>query len=103
MDQEINDIREMLLAVTRSLVDHPEDLRIRPESENRRVTFWVYARPGDTGKLIGANGRMARALRAILQANAAKLNLQLFLNICPPEESGMPDPCQPNSSSAPAI
>ena len=82
MNQSVDDLREMLLVVTTSLVDHPDNIRINPVSENETVTFWVYAHPKDLGKLIGVNGRMARALRVILQANAVKLQLRLMLNIC---------------------
>ncbi len=81
MNQSVDNLREMLLAVTRSLVDHPDYIRINPVYENETVIFWVYAHPKDTGQLIGINGRMARALRFILQANAARLKLRLVLNI----------------------
>jgi hypothetical protein len=76
----------MLSIIARSLVDHPEEVRIRSVSAERTVTFWIYAHPEDAGKLIGTSGRMARALRVILQANAVKLKLQLILNICSRDE-----------------
>jgi hypothetical protein len=82
MNQPVDDLREMLLAVTRSLVDHPDNLRIDSVCEDETVAFWVYAHSKDAGKLIGVNGRTARALRVILQANAVKLQLKLMLNIC---------------------
>lgn len=82
----------MLLVVTRSLVDHPNNIRVNPISEGETVTFWVYSHPLDAGKLIGVNGRMARALRIILQANGVKLRLRLMLNICPVEADGLENP-----------
>jgi hypothetical protein len=82
MNQSVDDLREMLLVVTKSLVDYPDSILINPVSEGETVTFWVYSHPKDAGKLIGSNGRMARALRIILQANAVKLRLRLMLNIC---------------------
>ena len=83
MNQPIDDLREMLLAVTRSLVDHPDNLRIDSICEDGTVAFWVYAHSKDAGKLIGVNGRTAQALRVILQANAVKLHRKMMLNICP--------------------
>jgi predicted RNA-binding protein YlqC (UPF0109 family) len=85
MNQPVDDLCEMLLAVTRSLVDHPDEIRINPVSDAETVTLRVYVHPQDAGKLIGVNGRMARALRVILQANAVKLRLRLLLNICSTE------------------
>jgi hypothetical protein len=85
MSRPVDDLREMLLVVTRSLVDRPDDIRVDPVSDGETVTFWVYVHPKDAGKLIGVNGRMARALRVILQANAVKLRLRLMLNICSSE------------------
>lgn len=73
----------MLLGVTRSLVDHPENLRIDSVCEDETVAFWVYAHCKDAGKLIGVNGRTAHALRVILQANAVKLQRKMVLNIRP--------------------
>ena len=81
MNRPVEDLREMLLVITRSLVDHPDNISVNPVSEGETVTFWVYAHPKDTGKLIGVNGRIARALRVILHANAVKLQLRLALNI----------------------
>lgn len=86
MSQEIDEVCEMFLAVTRSLVDHPEDLRIEPVSDGTAVTFSVQTHPKDIGQLIGTNGRTARALRVLLNANGVKLNLPLTLDICSADE-----------------
>jgi hypothetical protein len=85
MNQSVEDLREMLLLVTRSLVDRPDFIAVDAVPEGETVTFSIYAHPKDAGKLIGVNGRMARALRLILQANAMKLQLRLTLNICSAE------------------
>ena len=82
MNQPVEDLREMLLAVTRSLVDQPDKLRIDSVCEDETVAFLVLCASQDAGTLIGANGRTARALRIILQANAVKLQLKPVLNIC---------------------
>lgn len=92
MNQPVDDVREMLLIVTKSLVDDPDNIRVNLVSEAETVTFWVYAHPKDAGKLIGMNGRMARALRVILQANAVKLRLRLMLNIRSDETDQLENP-----------
>ncbi len=71
----------MLVTVVRSLVDRPDEVVITPLPNETSVTFRVQAHPGDMGKLIGVNGRTARALRIILGANAARLKKNLSLDI----------------------
>jgi hypothetical protein len=84
MNEPIDELREMLLIIARSLVDHPEEVRVDPVSEGETVTFCIHADPRDTGKLIGVSGRTARAVRVLLHANGVKLKRRLVLNICSP-------------------
>lgn len=76
-----DDVHEMLLRVVQSLVDKPEEVRIQLVPEGASLTFRVHADSSDVGKLIGASGRTARALRVILCANAARLKRDLRLDI----------------------
>lgn len=78
----------MLLTVIRSLVDRPQDVEILSVPGEASLTFRVLAHPSDMGKLIGVNGRTARALRIILGANAARLKRNLSLDIAQAEAGG---------------
>lgn len=80
-DETKDDVHEMLLLVVQSLVDKPEEIRIQLVPEGASTTFRVHANSSDVGKLIGASGRTARALRVILCANAARLKRDLRLDI----------------------
>lgn len=80
-DGFVDDVYEMLLRVVQSLVDKPEEVRIQLVPDGASTTFRVFADSADVGKLIGASGRTARALRVILCANAARLKLDLRLDI----------------------
>ena len=71
----------MLVTVVRSLVDRPDDVEVLLLPGETSLTFRVKAHPADMGKLIGVNGRTARALRIILGANAARLKRNLSLDI----------------------
>lgn len=81
MEPKQDDVEGMLLLVVRSLVDRPDDVSITQVSNENNVTYRVKAHPADMGKLIGVNGRTARALRVILGANAARLKRNLSLDI----------------------
>ena len=80
-DEKEEEVHDMLLIVVRSLVDRPDEVEITPVPGESSLTFRVQAHPGDMGKLIGVNGRTARALRIILGANAARLKRNLSLDI----------------------
>lgn len=78
----------MLVTVIRSLVDRPDDVEIVSVPSEANHTFRVLAHPADMGKLIGVNGRTARALRIILGANAARLKRNLSLDIAQSDGAG---------------
>lgn len=80
-DEKEQEVHHMLVTVVRSLVDRPEDVEILAVPGETSLTFRVKAHPADMGKLIGVNGRTARALRIILGANAARLKRNLSLDI----------------------
>ncbi len=87
-DDKTDEVQDMLLTVIRSLVDRPDDVVITGVAGEGSLTFRVLAHPSDMGKLIGVNGRTARALRIILGANAARLKKNLSLDIAQADGSG---------------
>ena len=86
-DEKDDEVYEVLLAVVRSLVDRPEDVDIKSIPGDASLTFRVQAHPTDMGKLIGSNGRTARALRVIVGANAARLRRSFSLDIVNRQDS----------------
>ena len=74
-------MRELITYVVRFLVDHPDEVEVREiEGEQTRVLELRVAKT-DMGKVIGKQGRTARALRTILAAASAKLNKRTVLEI----------------------
>ena len=71
----------MLQVLVQSVVDHPDDVEIRSLSEGERTTFQVLVHPLDVGKIVGKQGRMARALRRIVGANGATQRRSVALDI----------------------
>jgi len=66
------EVSRMLLAVLHSLVDRTDQLQMVALADDQGASFQVRAAADDLGKLIGKNGRTARAIRTILGASAAK-------------------------------
>jgi hypothetical protein len=74
-------MRELIAYVVRFLVDHPDEVEVREiEGEQTRVLELRVAKT-DMGKVIGKQGRTARALRTILAAASARLNKRTVLEI----------------------
>jgi predicted RNA-binding protein YlqC (UPF0109 family) len=74
-------MRELVEYMAKALVDDSESVSVT-EVEGERVTvIELRVAPNDLGKVIGKQGRTARALRTILNANATKLRKRAVLEI----------------------
>ena len=74
-------MRELVEYIAKALVDDPEGVKVSAvEGENVTVIELRVAQ-GDVGKVIGKQGRTARAIRTILNANATKQRKRAVLEI----------------------
>jgi len=79
-DTEV-EVHKMLLAVVRSLVDQPDEVEIEVCPEKQVTVFRIQTNPNDTGKLIGAEGRTAHAIRTIVGMNGLRLKRNFSIDI----------------------
>jgi predicted RNA-binding protein YlqC (UPF0109 family) len=63
-------MEELILAIVKPLVDHPEQVTVNMQEEESRVTYRLSVHPEDIGKIIGKHGRVAKAIRTITTAAA---------------------------------
>jgi uncharacterized protein len=54
--------------VAKQLVDHPDDVRIEAEEDDREVVLNLHVHDEDLGKVIGKRGRTAKAIRTLVKA-----------------------------------
>jgi predicted RNA-binding protein YlqC (UPF0109 family) len=74
-------MRELVEYIAKALVDDSDNVHVT-EVEGERVTvIELRVAQGDLGKVIGKQGRTARAIRTILNANATKLRKRAVLEI----------------------
>ena len=74
-------MKELIEYIAKSLVDNPDEVLVSEvEGENTSVIELKVAK-ADLGKVIGKNGRTARAMRTILSASSARLKKRLVLEI----------------------
>ncbi len=72
---------ELLEWLARRLVDDPEAVRVETEEREDAVVFRLQVGPDDVGKVIGRQGRIARALRSIVRAGGARADRRYLLEI----------------------
>ena len=74
-------VAELLEWLARRLVDEPEAVRVETEEREDAVVFHLHVAPDDVGKVIGRQGRIARALRSIVRAGGARADRRFLLQI----------------------
>jgi len=65
-------MNELLHFMTSYLVDDPDQVRIEILEGQRAMILQVYVAPEDMGKVIGRNGRVAKAMRELIRAAAMR-------------------------------
>lgn len=73
--------------VVKEIVDYPEDVKVDRIVDERGVLLSLAINPEDMGKIIGKEGRTAKALRTLLRIVGAKENARVNLKIVEPEGS----------------
>ena len=72
---------ELLEFLARKLVDEPEAVRVERVEEEDTVVLRLHVAQDDLGKVIGRQGRIARALRTVVRASAARQDRRVMLEI----------------------
>ncbi len=79
-------MQELLTFVAKSLVDHPEQVRVQ-KTEGPEVTILeLNVAEEDMGKVIGKQGRIAKAIRSVVKAATPKDGAHVFVEIQRPLE-----------------
>ena len=74
-------IKKVIEYIAKSLVEKPEKVYVSEKKENQVVMLEIHVDKGDLGKVIGKQGRTARAIRTILGAAGMKLRKRFVLEI----------------------
>jgi len=74
-------VKELLEFLARSLVDHPEEVRVEEIESGDQVLLRLSVAKDDLGKVIGKQGRIARALRTVVKASAVRHGKQVTVEI----------------------
>ncbi len=74
-------MKELVEAIAKALVDHPEQVQVRAVEGEQVTVLELHVHPEDLGKVIGRQGRTAKSMRTILGAAGMKLKKRLTLEI----------------------
>jgi len=74
-------VAELLAWLAKQLVDDPDAVRVEQVERDDATVLELYVAPEDRGKVIGRQGRLARALRTIVRASAARSRRRIVLEI----------------------
>ena len=72
---------ELVEYLARQLVDDPAAVRVEEEEREGATVFTLHVAQEDIGKVIGRQGRVARALRAVVRAGASRQRQRMLLEI----------------------
>lgn len=76
-----NELKELLEYLATSLVDSPEDVHVVASETDSTVVLELSVARDDLGKVIGKQGRIARALRTVVKAGAMKNGKRALVEI----------------------
>jgi hypothetical protein len=73
--------KDLIVYIAKALVDHPEQVKVSEIEGEKTSVFELFVAREDLGKVIGKQGRTAKAIRVILGAASAKLKKHSILEI----------------------
>ncbi|MCH5269557.1 MAG: KH domain-containing protein [Lachnospiraceae bacterium] len=74
-------MKELVEVIAKALVDNPDEVVVTEKTEGRNVTVELHVAPSDMGKVIGKQGRIAKAIRSVVKAASSKDNKRVDVEI----------------------
>ena len=74
-------MKELVEVIAKALVDNPNEVVVTEKEDGRNVTIELHVAPDDMGKVIGKQGRIAKAIRSVVKAASSKENKRVDVEI----------------------
>ncbi|TWE08853.1 RNA-binding protein with KH domain [Neobacillus bataviensis] len=74
-------MKQLIETIVKPLVDFPEDVQVDVLEDENRVTYQLTVNKTDMGKVIGKQGRVAKAIRTVVYAAGSSQQKKIFLEI----------------------
>lgn len=74
-------MKELVEVIAKALVDNPDEVVVTEKEEGRNITVELHVAASDMGKVIGKQGRIAKAIRSVVKAASSKDNKRVDVEI----------------------
>ncbi|MFD1178100.1 KH domain-containing protein [Paenibacillus puldeungensis] len=74
-------MEQLVCVIAKALVDHPDDVHVEVVEKEHLIVYELSVHPDDVGKVIGKQGRIAKALRTVVTSAAVKMDKRVTVDI----------------------
>lgn len=74
-------MKELVELIAKALVDHPDEVQVTEIEKDHTRVYQLTVAPGDAGKIIGKQGRIAKAIRTVVAAAALQEDKRVTVDI----------------------
>ena len=74
-------MKELVEIIAKALVEHPDEVLVTQKEEGKHITIELHVAASDMGKVIGKQGRIAKAIRSVVKAASSKDNMRVDVEI----------------------
>ena len=74
-------MKELVEVIAKALVDNPDEVVVTEKKDGRNIVIELHVAPSDMGKVIGKQGRIAKAIRSVVKAASTRENLRVDVEI----------------------
>ena len=74
-------MKELIEVIAKALVDNPEEVAVTETENDKAIVLELRVAQTDMGKVIGKQGRIAKAIRAVVKAAAARSDKKVIVDI----------------------
>jgi predicted RNA-binding protein YlqC (UPF0109 family) len=74
-------VKELVEVIAKALVDNPDEVVVTEKKDGRNIMIELHVAPSDMGKVIGKQGRIAKAIRAVVKAASTREDVKVDVEI----------------------
>ena len=74
-------MKELVEVIAKALVDNPDEVVVTEKGSGKNITVELHVAADDMGKVIGKQGRIAKAIRSVVKAASSKENIEVDVEI----------------------
>ena len=74
-------MKDLVEVIAKALVDNPDEVTVTEKLSGKNLTVELHVAPSDMGKVIGKQGRIAKAIRSVVKAAASKEDKKVIVEI----------------------